>query len=127
MNSQVRSWKGEIAGGWARISVSELGAIWGRYQSGALRAFDLRVWLAAHEMRMRREVVSREKVRAPSYQMKELQVLLGREVSEARLRAALRRLERAEALWMRRGSIRFGEVTNATNAGETGEIDVLVA
>lgn len=100
-------WKSEIAGGFVQIRTWELAAIWTAYSGGALELLDVRVWLAAHEMAGRREAARSGKGRNPSFGMRELRGLVGRGVSEQRLRFSLLRLERLHLVRARSGGITF--------------------
>src|SRR6476661_1431520 len=79
---------GAIAGGFVRIGVDELDHAWRACQAGPPGIGDFRAWLAAHEMRARRQPSGDDC--APTYGVDELASLL--RVAPRTAAAAVRRL-----------------------------------
>jgi hypothetical protein len=93
-----KSWHvavGKPAGGYVPIPADNLLRAWRAYQEGVIGLFDLRVWLACHELVARRCSMDR-KLKA-CYRLEELRPLLGGGTS-ARLRKTVRSLEAAGLL-----------------------------
>ncbi|MCL2640861.1 MAG: hypothetical protein FWD53_08460 [Phycisphaerales bacterium] len=82
------------AGGYVPIKADHLLQAWQAYREGTISLFDLRVWLACHELVARRCCMNR-KLKA-CYSIEELCPLIGSTLP--RLRAAIRALEKAGLL-----------------------------
>ena len=96
-----QSWRVAVAkpaGGYVPIPADNLLRTWRAYQEGVISLFDLRAWLACHELVARRCSMDR-KLKA-CYRLEELLPLLGGGTS-ARLRKTVRSLEDAGLLdWL---------------------------
>lgn len=78
----------KLEGGYIPVRTIELCMAWGLLLGGDLRPFDIRVWLAVHELRARRAHAGKD--RAPRYRVDELTRLVGG--GGGTLKASLRRL-----------------------------------
>lgn len=85
----VKSIARKPAGGYDLIPVRSLLAVWHAYAEGCITLFDLRSWLACHEMLARR--CQLEKDRIPDYSPEELATLTGSKQIR-KVKRALRRL-----------------------------------
>jgi hypothetical protein len=85
MEGQVSS----IAGGYVLVPCAEICRAWAAYRSKKIRLYDLRVWLACHEMIARRCTLQRG--RSPRFAEIELHALVGG-VGGEHLRNSLKRL-----------------------------------
>ncbi len=89
------------AGGYCFINATALVATYTAYRQNIIRLFDLRVWLACHELRARRCALG--KGQRPRYTAEELHGLVGG-VGGEHLRKSVRRLEGAGLLvWQETG------------------------
>lgn len=79
-------------GGYIQIPTMELVYLWSSLQSGSVRPYDARTWLAARELAHERTFASRGVV--PVYSVSELETLVGGGGGK-QIRASLRRLRRA--------------------------------
>src|SRR5262245_2208492 len=113
-----------IAGGFVRIEVWKLAAVWTAYSQGVLQVLDVRVWLACLEMAERRRWMGEGK--APDFGLDELRGLVGRGRSARLLRTSLRRLERLGGVRMRRTSLSFARCLEDVKLEDLGPVfDVL--
>ena len=92
------SWRIAVSkptGGFAFIRAEDILKVWHVYQQGAIELYDVRIWLACHELVARRCRMNHKL--KPSYRPGELAVLLGTG-NDKRIRQSIRRLEQAGLL-----------------------------
>lgn len=111
-------------GGFCFLGLEQIAAVWSAYGGADLKARDVRVYFALHELHARRCTAGEG--RALTYTLDELQSLVGGD-GGPKLRACLRRLERANLVCWSEAQIRFAKRLESTRLREPARALAMLA